>query len=584
MKHFGTGTRLVTVFTTLLVAVTVTSTGLGQDGETWKFSGASSAEQSSFDRVTRHLDPGGNFYLYMSTDAWGKNLLSQLGQLQGALVSQISSDRERRQATSVFGLIGRAVSDSGLLELDGVGMSSIAREPGLYYNKTVCHHKPGDATGLGWRLIGTRASALDGLRMCPADTAMAAYGQLDLNLLWQWWGSLVANAGVPELIEAHHEMLEKCYEQGVDLNQFIGSSAGELGLVVTLSPDRKCQIPVDRNRIVTIPEPAALAVARVKHDAVFRFLEQMARAQPEGLTVHTVNDVRFISARQDLGAPVPLQPVLAMYKDYLMLATHANIVNSVIAVMSGQSNGLTAQPEFRKLSRGVPETGVSFSYISAAFSQTLMAAAAEAVPEHEDAAALIKGMLTAREPFVLYSVCAMTDEGPVWVGNSSMSAGQALAAQGAVAPTAIMAGMLLPALSQSRTKARRINDAGNLKQIGLGLRMYSSDHDDRFPDDLGKLFDDGYLTSGRVYTCPAVQTTQPPTSGDDIRAGRCDYLYFGKGATERTHGTDSPIACTKPGLMGGQFLNVLYADGHVKGYASPPANVLQLIQSMQGQR
>ncbi len=46
---------------------------------------------------------------------------------------------------------------------------------------------------------------------------------------------------------------------------------------------------------------------------------------------------------------------------------------------------------------------------------------------------------------------------------------------------AILAGMLLPALSRAKGKAQRIKCVNNLKQIGLGLRMWADDHDGKYP-------------------------------------------------------------------------------------------------------
>jgi prepilin-type processing-associated H-X9-DG protein len=50
-----------------------------------------------------------------------------------------------------------------------------------------------------------------------------------------------------------------------------------------------------------------------------------------------------------------------------------------------------------------------------------------------------------------------------------------------VAIIAILAAMLLPALSKAREKARQATCMNNLKQIALGFMLYLQDYDERFP-------------------------------------------------------------------------------------------------------
>lgn len=108
---------------------------------------------------------------------------------------------------------------------------------------------------------------------------------------------------------------------------------------------------------------------------------------------------------------------------------------------------------------------------------------------------------------------------------------------------AILAGMLLPALSKAKSKAQRISSVNNLKQIGIAARLYATDNGDRLPDRLEAMMNE--LGSPKVLV--------DPESGQR-------YNYVGAGKSENT---PEAILAYSPERRGGGR-EVVFTDGSVQ--------------------
>lgn len=113
----------------------------------------------------------------------------------------------------------------------------------------------------------------------------------------------------------------------------------------------------------------------------------------------------------------------------------------------------------------------------------------------------------------------------------------------------------------------RASCASHLKQIGLGILMYSNENQGQYPDRL----EDVLLTQDigpEPFICPSSNDTNAPGATPAEQAanlsagGHLSYIYLGKGWNDKTVQPTAVVAY-EPLSDHGEGGNILFGDGHV---------------------
>lgn len=499
-----------------------------------------SAEPTAFQTVTAKLDPGGSLYAYVSTDKLLGGLSAKVEQIRDFVLGLPDlSDRDRGQVRQVFGVLDRVIRHSGIEAVNGLGVSGIAVEPGLYRTRFVVQRVSG-TDGYIWRWFGREPGPLEWLDGLPSDTVYAASFQVDLAAIWTAVLQEARAGGVDPVVEGMGELSDEVRsELGVSLENLLGSLEGTVGIALRLDREKEFQIPLPGGDPLELPEPALMIALKVKNDGLFDTLSRRLQEEaPEGaLVTGQEGEARWLGMKQPLPAPFPVQPILAAAGGYLWLSSTPALLEETRQVRVGENSGLKGSAEFQRLSRGLPTRGNSFGFVSERLGTTLQGVqeailkqAMQGQGARADAAVamLLPQLSLYTQVPASYAVGWFDGEGAQSVAQGGAEPVAQVASAVLVAPTAMFAGMLLPALSKAKDKAQEVNCMNNMKQILIGLMLYSNDNDDRLPTDLGAIKD--YVGRPQVMRCPMdPRGTDGVDRWEDFDPADCSYEYLTPG-------------------------------------------------------
>jgi type II secretory pathway pseudopilin PulG len=432
-----------------------------------------SVEKNSFYEVTSKLNLGGNLYFYLSTEQVIQKIEEFGAKMRKILESQTTKiQTDGIKPLQVYDIVFRLLKNSGLMEISGAGMSSIAIGENLNHSIFVLHHYPDKGDGLIWNLMDARPHEQMELKMLPVNTVMAGFTDLKLKLLWNWIKKEVDASNIPELKKGILSLEPMLKSQGIELEKLLASLSGRAGMVLCLDEEKMSRIPMGPIA-ADIPNPDFALVFSVNDTYIFDLLQKMMPPAPnKGKTV----EKKIVVPVPPL--PFPIKPVIWQRENLLFFASNESMVESMFAAQKGDDS-LFKTEEFKKLSAYMPPKGNSFRFVSSRLFNLFLEIQQKTVQASgksmEKDLALKQLFDLFPKELSMYEVTQKNSDGMVITVNHKLGF-EFIALLPASALVGVIGAVAIPNLLSAKVKGEQKTTISNMKMISVAIDMYIVDN------------------------------------------------------------------------------------------------------------
>jgi hypothetical protein len=402
-----------------------------------------------FPDVAKHLDMGGEVFVYADVDGDLPVLADQLDQL----IKRVGKGSpelhlERINARRILGQLG-------LDDLLALGLSS-TKDGKVFHNKAFLQQR-GPRRGL-LLLTGAEPRDLEGIRQAPGDADLVFETDLKLKSLFDLGESILKDVRGRDTKDLLDGLDEKIPGTSLTLRRTIEQLDTRLVCVLRVAVPEGLSLATDGNGFA---KPVALdLLIAIDHMAVlFDAIEGLLRPLPSKTPIKFSQDgdLRLMEMDVPVRGVTGLRPVLA--KDAktgrVFLATSTAFVKEFLSDKAAAGRRLGDAPEFKTATSGFLKRANGLSYLSGAFFPKLarvLAAFGKADPTEQPGIDIFVSLLPEGGiPFASQQV--NLPDGLYYASNSPYSHKTMLLPSLLVVPVAIGAA-LFPAL-QASSNARR---------------------------------------------------------------------------------------------------------------------------------